>query len=351
MPKAEFGGLSSSFAQAFFGTDKRAPPSSSEPSGQQVMADNKNQSAAARRMLETLTETPKLAIDKLPVLHAIFERVATSCSESLRQMCVPATTFFVNQVKGDNSWDILENYEDSIAAIFYVPEWDAAILIGVDRKFVFSLLEASYGADGNETPFDSDRPFSTLESRFAKEFLLMVANALQNCFESVGAVTFKLDRVETKVEFTIMGPNDVPVVAAQVLFQVMDNGGRMFILIPQSALYPIRKKLEREHQPISLPNDPRWTRRMQRGIAQTDVTLQAILEKRIMTLGEVTNFRVGQLLQLRTHAYDLIMLESGTEPLFRAKLGQANDKFIVIIESAYNHKEAPGGEEPSKPTG
>jgi flagellar motor switch protein FliM len=313
------------------------------------MADKNTQSAAARRMLETLTETPKLAIDKLPVLHAIFERVAGSCTENLRQMCAAPTTFFVNQVKGDNSWDILENYEDSIAALFYIPEWDATVLIGVDRKFVFSLLEVSYGADGNETPFDSDRPFSSLEGRFAKEFLSMVAQALQVCFESVTAVTFKFDRLETKVEFTVMGPNDIPVVAAQVLFQVMDSGGRMFILIPQSALYPIRKKLEREHQPISLPNDPRWTRKMQRGIAQTEVKLQAILEKRLMMLNDVTQFRVGQLLQLRTHSYDLITLESGDEPLFRAKLGQANDKFIVIIESAYNQKEPqPGGEEPPK---
>jgi flagellar motor switch protein FliM len=309
------------------------------------MADNTAPSASARRMVETLTETPKLHIDKLPVLHAIFERVATSCSENLRQMCAAPTTFFVNQVKGDNSWDILENYEDAIAALIYVPEWDAMILIGVDRKFVFSLLEVSYGAEGNETPFDSDRPFSTLEGRFAKEFLMMAAQALQSCFETVGSVTFKFDRLETKVEFTIMGPNDVPVVAAQVLFQVMDNGGRMFILIPQSALYPIRKKLEREHQPISLPNDPRWTKRMQRGIAQTEVKLEAILEKRVMMLGDVTQFQVGQLLELRTHSYDLITLESGDEPLFRAKLGQANDKFIVIIESAHNEKAAQKKEE------
>lgn len=296
------------------------------------------QSAAAKRMLEALTETPKLSIDKLPVLHAIFERVATNCSESLRQICSVPTTFFVNQVKGDNAWDILETYEDFIASIFYVPEWDTSILIGIDRKFVFSLIEVAYGADGNETPFDSDRPFSTLESRFAREILSMAANALQGCFEFVSSTTFRYDRTETHVEFTIMGPNDIPVVAAQVLFQVMDGGGRMYILIPQSALYPIRKKLEREHQPISLPNDPRWTRRMQRGIAQTDVTLQAVLEKRLMTLAEVTNLQVGQLLPLRTHSYDLVTVESGGEVLFRAKLGQANDKFIIIIDSAYTQK-------------
>ncbi len=302
------------------------------------MPENPSQSAAAKRMLETLTETPKLHIDKLPVLHQIFERVASSCTESLRQYCSVPTTFFVNQVKGDMSWDVLENYEDAVAAIYYVPEWDSLMLIGVDRKFIFSLLEVAYGADGNEMPFESDRPFSSLECRFAKEILTMAVEALEHCFQAVSPTTFKFDRIESGVEFTIMGPTDVPVVAAQVLFQVLDAGGRMFILIPQSALYPLRKKLEREHHPISIPQDPRWTQRMQRGIAQTDVKLQAILEKRMMTLGEVTNFKVGQILPLQTHAHDLITLETGGETLFTAKLGQANDKFIVIIEAAYRHK-------------
>jgi len=297
------------------------------------MSDSNSNSAASRRMVEALLETPKLSIDKLPVLHSIFERVATTCSENLRRFCTAPATFFVNQVKGDNAWDVLENYEDAIAATFYVPEWDSTILIGVDRKFVFSLIEASYGADGTETPYESDRPFSNFESRFIKQFLIDAATALEHCFESVTQVSFKLDRLETSVEFTVLGPTDMPVVVAQVLFQVMDNGGRMFILLPQAALYPIRKKLAREHQPVSQPNDPRWAQRMQQGISTTNVTLQAVLETRTMTLGEIRNLKVGQLLQLRAHARDLIAVQAGTEQLFRARLGQSNGKFMFIIET------------------
>ena len=303
------------------------------------MPDSSN-SAAARRMVEALLETPKLAIDKLPVLHTIFERVATSCTERLRQICSAPATFFVNQVKPGDAWDILETYEDSIAATFYVPEWDASLLIGLDRKFVFSIIEASFGSGGTHVPYESDRPFSALEARFAKEILVIAANALEHCFEAVTQVTFKLDRLETSVEFTILGPNDMPVVAAQVLFQVMDNGGRMYILIPQSALYPLRKKLAREHQPVSLASDPRWTQQMQRGISRTEVTLQAILETRLMLLGEVTQFRVGQLLSLRAHTQDLIAIQSGDEQLYRAKLGQANGKFLFVIETVNNMKES-----------
>lgn len=304
------------------------------------MPDSSSNSAAARRMVEALLETPKLAIDKLPVLHTIFERVATSCTESLRTICSAPATFFVNQVKPGDAWDILENYEDSIAATFYVPEWDASILIGVDRKFVFSLIEASFGSDGTDVPHELDRPFSTLEARFAKEILIIAATALEQCFEAVTQVSFKLDRLETSVEFTILGPNDMPVVAAQILFQVMDNGGRMYILIPQAALYPMRKKLAREHQPVSLASDPRWTQQMQRGISRTEVTLQAILETRIMSLGDVTQFRVGQLLQLRAHTQDLIAIQSGSEQLYRAKLGQANGKFLFVVETVNNMKES-----------
>jgi flagellar motor switch protein FliM len=302
------------------------------------MADGKD-SAASRRMVQKLLEPPKLSIDRLPVLHTIFERVATACSENLRQYCSLPTTFFVNQVKTGQSWDILENYEDAIAIVYYVPEWDASVLVGVDRKFVFSLLEATFGADGSEAPFDSDRPFSAFEARFAREIINLATKALETCFESVTSLTFKFERIETTIEFTILGPNDVPVVATQVLFQVGDMGGRMFVLMPQGALYPLRKKLEREHQPVTLHSDPRWSRLMQKGVARTDVKLQAILEKKVMTLGDITEFQVGQLIQLSTNSADLITLESGAEPLFRCRLAQAKGAFIMIIENTISTRD------------
>lgn len=295
--------------------------------------------AAARRMVQKLLEPPKLSVDRLPVLHTIFERVATSLVENLRQYCALPATFFVNQVKTGQSWDILENYEDAIAVVFYVPEWDASVLIGVDRKFVFSLLEVSFGADGSEPPFDSDRPFSAFEARFARQIINLAVQGLETCFESIVAISFKFERIETNIEFTILGPNDVPVMATQLLFQVGDMGGRMFVLIPTAALYPLRKKLEREHQPVTLHADPRWTRSMQKGVARTDVRLQAILEKKVMTLGEITELKVGQLIQLRTNSSDLITLESGAEPLFRCRLAQAKGAFIVVIEQPISTKD------------
>lgn len=298
------------------------------------MPEDRMGTAASRQIAERLAETPKLSVERLPVLHGIFERLATSCTEGLRQMFAPPTTFFVNQVETGNSWDILESYEDSVGAIFYSPEWDARILIGLDKRFVFSAVEAIYGGDGTEVPFEGDRPFSLLETRMAKDICEIAASSLQASFESVSAITLKFERVEARIDFSTLGQRNTPTVVAQMLFQVFDNGGRMFILIPQPALFPIRKKLEQEYSPDTTSNDPRWTQQLQTSVAQTEVTLHAVLEGRTMTLYELATLRVGQIVDLRATTESLVTLESAEEALFRCRLGQAKGFFTVLTESS-----------------
>jgi flagellar motor switch protein FliM len=64
-----------------------------------------------------------------------------------------------------------------------------------------------------------------------------------------------------------------------------------------------------------------------------------VLETRIMTLGDIKNLYVGQLLHLRAQTHDPIAIQSGGEQLFQAKLAQANGKFLFIIESVNSMKD------------
>ena len=59
-----------------------------------------------------------------------------------------------------------------------------------------------------------------------------------------------------------------------------------------------------------------------------------------MSLGDIAQLKVGQLLHLRAHTQDLIAIQSGNEQLYRAKLGQANGKFLFIIETVNHMKES-----------
>ena len=282
---------------------------------------------------EKLLETPKLALDRLPVLTSILERLVATCAESFRDVCTIPASFFVNQLEAGNSWDVLESYEDSIAGIYYARAWGAQILIGLDRRFVFSLIDAAFGSDGSTPPFESDRPFTSLETRLAKTVFNIVIPAFEELLQPISAVTFELEKVESKLDFQILGQSEIPVVVVQILFQILDNGGRMFMIIPQSALHPIRKRLERARSFETSTVDPEWALKMQDGIVSADVTLTGVFDGPELTLENLSELEVGQIIRLDYDAQSLVALECEGERLFWCRLAQSKSYFTMVVDA------------------
>ncbi|MDZ4792428.1 MAG: hypothetical protein SGJ17_14700, partial [Hyphomicrobiales bacterium] len=181
--------------------------------------------AASSGSAAKLLEAPKLSVGRMPVLRAIFERLAAESNELLARLCNESMTFFVNQIEPGQSWDILETYEDSVGAIYHAAEWDSRILIGLDRRFIFSIMEAAFGGDGSENALETSRAFSSLELRMVKEILNTLVPLLEAMFARVSPVTFDFEKLSTPLDFTVLGPSDVPAVQVQLLFQVQDGGG------------------------------------------------------------------------------------------------------------------------------
>ncbi len=104
---------------------------------------------------ERLKTLAKLSIDKLPVLNALIERMAASCVEEFHEYCSPTVSAFVNQIVSGDSWDLLEALSDSISVIFYCREWDSRIVIGLERRLMFAIMEAMFGGEGTDAPFEA----------------------------------------------------------------------------------------------------------------------------------------------------------------------------------------------------
>lgn len=281
---------------------------------------------------EKLKEIAKLSLDRLPVLNAIFETMALTCVERFRDYCSPAFSAFVNQVASGDSWDLLEASADSIAVIFYCREWDARVILGLERRLVFSVIEAMYGGDGSELPFDSTRPFTALETRIGRVVCEFAAKALQDAFGTVCEITLMPERTETALEFTTLGQNSVMMIEAKILFQVLDQGGVMFVLIPQSAMNPIRQKLERERKPLPSSVDPRWTSALTSRVSKAEIVLNAVIEGRSIPLDDILRLDVGKTIELNGTDKSIV-LECEGDRLFRGRLGQSHGHFTITVET------------------
>ena len=276
-------------------------------------------------------EAPKLSVEKLPQLRALFERLAGTCVEDLKDLVTAPMACFLNQVEAKDSWDAVDGFENCLAAIFYSGEWDSQILIAMERRLLHSLVDIMYGGDGADTSTEG-RALSKLELDLAKELFVKAATSVSNAFKPLALVSFSYEKIETEIEFTILGPQNIPCVFAQLLFQVLDSGGRMFILLPHSALLPLRKKMERGTLRESQAEDPAWTRQLQSRVAASNVKLRALVDAAPSTLQAVSRMHVGQVLELDNLADPLITLESEGAPMFKCSLGQLDGYLSVKID-------------------
>ena len=66
-----------------------------------------------------------------------------------------------------------------------------------------------------------------IELRMAQKLFEQVAKALQASFALVADTKFKLERIETRMDFAVIGRRNNQAVAAKFLLQALNRGGEM----------------------------------------------------------------------------------------------------------------------------
>ena len=287
----------------------------------------------ANDIRDMLLDSAGLSLDRLPMLHVIFDRMTTSCAEHLRHMAASPMYYSLSGLESGRITEILEMYEaNAVAGIFHAPEWDSHILIGFDRDFIYTMVEVLFGADGSEPPVEEARGFSTIELRMAQTLFEQVAKALQASFSLIADTKFKLERIETRMDFAVIGRRNNQAVAAKFLLQALNRGGEMFVVIPQSVLNPMRKVLSRVVSSESSGRDPRWMKQIATEVKKTEVTLKAVLEERLLSLGEIADLKVGDVIELQATPRSRVKLEGNQQGLFWCNIGQSEGTYVLKVD-------------------
>jgi flagellar motor switch protein FliM len=289
---------------------------------------------------DMLLDAAGLSLDRLPMLHVIFDRLATTCADGMRSLAASQCYYSLSNIESARVGDVLDMYEGTaLAAVFHAPGWDSHVIVGFDRDFIFTMIEVLLGADGSEPPVEDDRNFSSIEVRLAQSLFEMIGKALQSSFSMVSTTQFKLERLESRMDFAVIGRRNNLAVVAKFLLQAINRGGEMFVIIPQSALTPMRQTLSRVITGDSSSRDPAWMKQIRSEVHRTEVTLRAVLEERSYPLGEIADFTVGQVLMLQATPRSRVKLEGSDQPLFWCHLGQAEGTYVLRVDEVVDQEQ------------
>jgi flagellar motor switch protein FliM len=193
-------------------------------------------------------------------------------------------------------------------------------------------VEVLFGSDGSEPPVEEARGFSTIELRMAQTLFEQVAKALQASFSLIVDTKFKLERIETRMDFAVIGRRNNQAVAAKFLLQALNRGGEMFVIIPQSVLNPMRKILSHVVTGESSGRDPRWMKQIATEVKKTEVTLTAVLEERFLSLGEIADLKIGDVIELQATPRSRVKLEGNQQGLFWCHIGQSEGSYVLKVD-------------------
>ena len=292
-----------------------------------------------KRLPNYLLDAAGISIDRMPMLNVIFDRMAATCTDSLQPMAGTPCFFSVSGISNGRVGDIIKEYEaNAVAAVFYAEQWDTRILIMLDGDFVFTMVEAMFGSDGAEPPLDVERTFSNIEIRLVQALFERFAKALQGAFAGTSNVTFRVERVETAMASLAIGRASNMSICANMMVQALYRGGQMFLIIPHSALNPLRQKLAHVVVSDGRAADPRWREQMESEVHRTEVTLSAVLDEKMISLEDVVQFKVGQVLELEATPRTLARLESNNQVLFWCQIGQLDGYYAMQVADPVDQK-------------
>jgi flagellar motor switch protein FliM len=289
---------------------------------------------------DLLLDTATLSLDQLPMLPVIFDRVGNHFADRVRHLGSSLPHFTLNEVTSERIGDALDAYEmKAIAGVLHVPAWDNRIIVGFDRDFIFTMVELLFGGDGSEPPTVDPRNFSNVEQHLARLLFEQVALSLQSAFSLVTSARFRLERAETRIDFAAAGRRNNPAVVARFVMQAINRGGEMFVIVPHSALSPLRQALSRIVAKEAATPDPQWVQRIANEVHRTAVTIRAVLESDDYTLGDLAELRVGQVLKLKVTPRSRVKVESSEQPLFWSFLGENEGFHTLCIDEVIDQEQ------------
>ena len=215
-----------------------------------------------------------------------------------------------------------------------------------DPNLVFLVVDNLFGGDGRFHMRVEGRDFTPTEQRIIQRMLDVAFEEYQKSWAPIYPVEFEYIRSEMNTQFAnIATPSEV-VVVTTFNIELGAGGGDFHICMPYAMIEPIRDLLYSTMQGERLEVDERWAKLMTKQVQIAEVDLVANLGTAPVTLGQIVNMKVGDVVSLDIP--EAVIAEVDGIPVLECKYGILNGQYALKVNkilAGMDEESAPGDDQ------
>lgn len=218
------------------------------------------------------------------------------------------------------------------------------VLLVIDAKFIYRLVDLYFGGSGQTYVKIEGRDFTTIEARIIQNLLELMMSDLQRSWKSIYPVEISHVRSEINPQFAaVVAPSEV-IVSTAFKAEIDGEGGDIFIGLPYPTIEPIREKLHGGFQSDQLDENSKWAERFAEQLNECGMTATAEVGQASLTIGEVSDLSVGDVIILNKSASEDLELKIEGRTIFNAQPGVSMGNVAVQITSIAKGRKEEDGE-------
>ena len=210
---------------------------------------------------------------------------------------------------------------------------DALMLIA-DADAISLLVSALFGGDPDMPASRITRELTTIELELASVVFEATAKALNGSGVRALSIKFPMPSAISGKELKKLVIRDGPAVRMTFSLFASTGEGRFTVMMPQRVLL-----LHRGEAVADLPLEEEeavWSARFSEEVMRSAVRLEATVPLSRMTLGELAQLSVGQVIEMPETAPVNARLSARRKPLFTCEFGKLGNNFTVQILEPYD---------------
>ncbi len=231
----------------------------------------------------------------------------------------------IQQMSYEEFMDSLSSSPYTYAVTFFMPPLKGVSVLQFDLELVYAFIDKLLGGEGAPIREEELRELSEIEAKIMENISKNALDILRESWKGY----YELEEVEyssyeSRPQFIELGvmPDDT-VILAQFDVSIQTGvdyfTGNMRVCIPYVVLQPIKSML----QPGKLkgPGDDTTRLLVERKVRRVTLTVRCVLAEDEMTLSELLELKVGDIIPLKTPIDAPAIIVVGNTPRFEAKPG------------------------------